>query len=109
MAGGRPSYQKGSRFERALVRAWQEGGFAADRTPLSGAARGKFGGYDISLPLLGIDRKVEVKHHATGFLKLYKWLEPVDMLMVRADRSEPLVIMPLSLAIELAATAEKSR
>jgi len=58
--GGRASRQKGNRTERALARYLQERGFAAERVPLSGAARGRFGG-DVSVPLLGIDRRCEVK------------------------------------------------
>jgi hypothetical protein len=56
--GGRASRQKGNRSERALVRYLQERGFAAERVPLSAFVRGCFGG-DISVPLLGIDRRVE--------------------------------------------------
>ena len=73
MTGGRASRQKGNRVERALVHALQDAGFAAERVPLSGAARGRFGG-DLSVPLLGIDRRVEVKAHATGFRQLYEWV-----------------------------------
>ena len=42
--GGRASREKGNRTERAIVRLLQEHGFAAERVPLSGAARGRFGG-----------------------------------------------------------------
>jgi Holliday junction resolvase len=44
---GRASRDKGSRTERAIVRLLQERGLAAERVPLSGAARGRFGGEDI--------------------------------------------------------------
>jgi hypothetical protein len=54
MTGGRASRQKGNRLERALVHALQNAGFAAERVPLSGAARGRFGG-DVSVPLLGVE------------------------------------------------------
>ncbi len=107
--GGRASKQKGNRAERYLVKILQTAGFSAERCPLSGAAPGRFGGYDISVPLLGADRKVEVKHHANGFRQLYGWLEGVDFLIVKADRSEPLVVMPLRMAIEIATAAEKNK
>jgi hypothetical protein len=94
MTGGRASPQKGDRLERALVRALQDAGFAAERVPLSGAARGRFGG-DLSVPLLGVDRRVEVKCRGTGFRQLYAWLNGADFLIVRADRSEPLVIISI--------------
>ena len=75
---------------------------------MSGAARGRFGG-DVSLPLLGIDRRVEVKVRANGFRRLYDWLGGADMLVIRADRCKPLVVIPLALAAEIAATAERNR
>jgi hypothetical protein len=84
MRGGRASRQKGNRIERALVRALQHTGFAAERVPLSGAAHGRFGG-DLSVPILGIDRRIEVKARCNGFRKLYAWLDGADLLVVRAD------------------------
>jgi Holliday junction resolvase len=100
--------QKGNRVERAIVHALQDAGFAAERVPLSGAARGRFGG-DVSVPLLGIDRRVEVKARANGFRRLYDWLGDHDFLIVKADRLEPLVVIPLKLAAEIAGAAEKTR
>src|SRR5262245_216836 len=108
MTGGRASRQKGNRSERATVRLLQERGFAAERVPLSGAARGRFGG-DVSVPVLGIDRRVEVKCRKNGFRELYKWLDGADLLIVRADRRELLVIIPLKLAAEIAATAAQKK
>src|SRR6516162_5310081 len=108
MSGGRASRDKGNRLERALVRALQDAGFAAERVPLSGAARGRFGG-DLSVPLLGADHRVEVKARANGFRRLYDWLGDHDFLIVRADRSEPLIVIPLNLAVEIAKVAENSR
>jgi Holliday junction resolvase len=108
MTGGRASRAKGNRAERAIVRLLQERGFAAERVPLSGAARGRFGG-DVSVPLLGIDRRVEVKCRGNGFRQLYAWLDGVDFLIVRADRREPLAVLPLKLAAEIAAIAEGNR
>lgn len=108
MTGGRASRQKGNRTERAIVRLLQEHGFAAERVPLSGAARGRFGG-DVSVPVLGVDRRVEVKCRGDGFRELYKWLDGADLLIVRADRCEPLVVIPLNLAAEIAMAAERAR
>jgi Holliday junction resolvase len=108
MIGGRQSRQKGNRVERALVHALQEAGFAAERVPLSGAARGRFGG-DLSVPLLGVDRRVEVKARGQGFRQLYAWLDGADLLIVRADRCEPLVVLPLKFAVEIASAAERRK
>jgi Holliday junction resolvase len=107
MTGGRASRDKGNRAERAIVRLLQERGFAAERVPLSGAARGRFGG-DVSIRLLGTDRRVEVKCRRNGFRQLYDWLEGHDFLIVRADRRELLVVIPLKLAAEIAMIAERA-
>src|SRR5262249_8013996 len=108
MSGGRASRQKGNRAERAIVRLLQEHGFAAERVPLSGAARGRFGG-DVSVPLLGVDRRVEVKCRGNGFRPLYDWLERPDFFVVKADRLDPLVVVPLKLAAEIAKLAERMK
>jgi Holliday junction resolvase len=108
MSGGRSPRQKGNRSERALVRFLQDRGFAAERIPLSGSAGGRFAG-DLSVPVLGVDRRVEVKVRANGFRELYAWLGDRDLLVIRADRLEPLVVIPLKLAAEIAVTAEKNK
>jgi Holliday junction resolvase len=106
--GGRRSRDKGNRAERALVRFLQDHGFAAERMPLSGSVGGRFCG-DLSVPLLGVDRCVEVKCRANGFRELYAWLVDRDLLIIRADRCEPLVIVPLRLATEVATAAERGK
>jgi hypothetical protein len=69
--------------------------------PLSGSAGGRFAG-DIVLPLIGRDLCVEVKCRGQGFRELYSWLSGRDLLIVKADRQEPLVVVRLSLAAEVA-------
>jgi N6-adenosine-specific RNA methylase IME4 len=108
-AGGRPmsglrSRRKGMRNERRLVHALQNEGFAAEK--ISGMYKP---GADISVPLLGVDRAVEVKSRSTGFAQLYRWLQDRDALVIRADRKEPLVVVPLKLAIEIAKAAERGK
>lgn len=105
---GRRSRDKGARGERAIVKYLQSYGFAAERVPLSGSAGGSYTG-DATVPLLNQDRRIEVKCRANGFATLYTWLEGRDMLVVRADRREPLVILPLRLATEIAMAAERSK
>jgi hypothetical protein len=105
--GGRRSRQKGNRAERAIVAFLQESGFAAERVPLSGSAGGKYIG-DVTIPLVGRDMCAEVKVRAHGFGQLYAWLDGREILIVRQDRREPLVILPLRLAAEIAGCAERS-
>ena len=105
MSGGRRSRQKGDRAERALVRYLRDRGFAAERVPLSGSAGGSYCG-DLNVSLLGIERVAEVKVRGNGFRELYAWLDGRDLLVVKVDRREPLVVLPLRLAAEIAAAAE---
>jgi hypothetical protein len=98
---GRRSRNKGARTERSIVNALQASGIEAVRVPLSGAVGGRFAG-DIVLPLMGRDLCVEVKARAAGFRELYSWLTNRDVLVVKADRQEPLVVLRLSLAAEIA-------
>jgi hypothetical protein len=106
--GGRASRQKGNRTERAIVRLLQDHGLAAERVPLSGAARGRFGG-DISVPALGRDLRGEAKARANGFSCLYDWLEGRDFLVLHADRKSLLVVATLELATEVLVKAEQAK
>jgi Holliday junction resolvase len=94
---GRRSRDKGNRTERAIVRLLQAQGIAA--TKISGMYKP---GADISMPLLGSDRAVEVKCRTAGFRQLYDWPHQRDVLIVKSNRQEPLVVVRLSLAAEIA-------
>jgi Holliday junction resolvase len=98
---GRHSRNKGARTERSIAKALQASGIAAVRVPLSGALGGRFAG-DIVLPLMGRDLCVEVKARGDGFRELYSWLNGRDVLILKADRQEPLVVARLTLAAEIA-------
>jgi hypothetical protein len=50
---------------------------------------------------MGRDLFVEVKCRCQGFRELYRWLNQRDVLIVKADRQEPLVILRLSLAMQI--------
>ena len=108
MTGGRASRDKGNRTERAIVRLPQDRGLAGERVPLSGAARGSFGG-DISVPALGRELRGEAKCRGNGFNRLYDWLEGRDFLVLRADRKPLLVVAKLDLAAEVVMAAERSK
>src|SRR6516162_1100070 len=103
--GGRRSRDKGNRTERAIVRLLQERGLAGERVPLSGAARGRFGG-DISVPALG--RELPGEANGGGFKSLYDWIEGRDFLIIRADRKPMLVVARLELAVDVILAAERS-
>ena len=96
----RRSRDKGARTERAIAKVLQANGFAAAKI-----SRAYQPGHDIVLSLNGRDLCVEVKARAGGFQELYSWLSGRDLLIVKADRQEPLVILRLSLAAEIAKAA----
>ncbi|WGJ16146.1 hypothetical protein QEV83_07855 [Methylocapsa sp. D3K7] len=100
--GGKASRDKGNRLERAIVRLLQAHSLDAERVPLSGAAGGSYLG-DLTVPVLGRDICIEAKARASGFSQLYAWLENRDVLVVKADRRDALVILPLRLAAQIAA------
>tara|TARA_R110000824_G_scaffold66183_6_gene171871 strand:+ start:1764 stop:2117 length:354 start_codon:yes stop_codon:yes gene_type:complete len=86
------SKAKGSGFELEIVRAHQALGIASKKMPLSGALGGAYRG-DVQIAgLVG-----ECKRRARGYSSLYKALEQgggMDILFVRDDRHETLVVMP---------------
>jgi hypothetical protein len=106
VSGGKASRQKGDRAERVIVRYLQERGHDTERIPLSGSAGGSFRG-DVRVRVVGRELIAEVKCRANGFRELYSWLLDRDCLVVRADRSAPLLVLPLALAADLIEAAEK--
>lgn len=97
---GRRSRDKGQRTERAVVHLLQAAGFEAKRSaPLQTYASNDAG--DVEAVIGGHKRKIEVKCRADGFREIYRWLEPNDFLILKADRREMLVVMPVSTAMEL--------
>lgn len=93
--GGKASRDKGANFEREIVNWHKNCDVPAERIPLSGAVKGNYKG-DIRLgPTLGL--LAECKRKARGFGTLYDALsqDDADLLFVRDDRKETLVVMPL--------------
>ena len=102
---GKASRDKGGRTERAVVKLLQSFGSAAERVPLSGASGGRYCG-DVSVPVLGDDKILEVKCRADGFKQIYEWLGDNYGLVIKADRSEPLICLRLKDAAFVLSIAE---
>ncbi len=98
---GRRSRDKGARTERASCGRCKRRAARTARVPLSGWAGGRFAG-DVVYAAQGRDLCLEVKACAQGFRELYSWLDGRDVLIVKADGQEPLVVVRLSLATEIA-------
>jgi hypothetical protein len=90
---GLRSRRKGVRVELAIAKA-----IGARKV-----GRAYQAGHDLELPL-GDDRilRIECKARTAGFRQLYDWLNDRDLLIVKADRQEPLVVLRMSLAAEIA-------
>jgi hypothetical protein len=110
VSGGRAPKLKGDRAERLVVQLYQAAGFAAERTLKPGAAPGrKASTYDVTVPFLQLDRKVEVKCGAARYGTVYRQLGDNFALVVKADRKPPLIVIRLADVIDVAAVAEKAK
>lgn len=95
---GKKSRDKGARGERELVNLLIAAGYEARRVPLSGATWLKD---DVETDLFGGCR-VEVKRRASAWKQIYGWLdEGPDILAIRADHREWLLVVPLRIALNL--------
>ena len=96
---GKMQRDNGARVEREMVARHIEEGIHSERVPLSGMAKGmRMGeGHDIDVyiskdkaPLVG---EVKARRHLPGWL--LGWLGENDFLMIKEDRKEPVVVLPL--------------
>jgi hypothetical protein len=90
---------KGIRIEREIVNLHKQAGIDAERVPLSGASRYQGNGSDLDIYPSGRAAgalKAEVKGRASGagFTMLERWLGKYDVLFLRRDRQDPLVVVP---------------
>lgn len=93
---GNMEREKGLRIEREIINLHKNLGVDAERVPLSGATRYQGGGHDVDIYAFGRHFKSEVKGRASGagFTMLERWLSDYDVLFLRRDRQEPLVVLP---------------
>jgi hypothetical protein len=89
--------RKGSRIEREHVAALRELGLDAERVPLSGGAGGSFAGdVVIRLPIGELRAESKARKAGAGFATLGRWLGGLDLLILRRDRTAPMVVLPWS-------------
>ena len=99
--GGKEVRQKGNRIEREIVSRHQSIGIKAERYPLSGASRFRGSGHDVDVYALGRNEaplvaEVKGRKNGQGFTLLEKWLGDYDILFVRRNNADPLVVLPWS-------------
>ena len=97
---GKPSRDKGARVEREIVDRHKAMGVHAARVPLSGAAGGRFSG-DVDIHAFGADDaplvgEVKARKDGAGFATLERWLGENDLIFLRRDRTDPMVVLPWS-------------
>ena len=85
------SKRKGSRIEREIVERHRAMGIAAERIPLSGAAGGSFKG---DVQVAEFRGEVKARKNGKGFATLERWLGDNDILFLRRDRADPMVVLP---------------
>jgi len=95
---GKMQRDKGARIERGEVKRFREAGIYAERVPLSGASKGRRmgNGHDIdvyigpdSAPLCG---EIKGRKEIPKYIK--EWLGENDFLLIKEDRSLPIVMVP---------------
>jgi hypothetical protein len=82
------SRRKGQRVELAIAKALQANGLAAVKV-----SRAYQSGHDIVLPIAAAIFASRSRLGLDGFREPYSWLDGSDVLIVKADRREPLVIL----------------
>jgi Holliday junction resolvase len=98
MSGARHR-RKGDRIERELVERHRAIGIHAERYPLSGASRFRGSGHDIDIYALGREStplvaEVKGRKNGAGFVTLEKWLGEFDLLALRRNNADPMILLP---------------
>jgi len=82
--------RKGTRVEREIKKIFEERGLKVVRSA------GSFGHADLYVEIIG---HVQVK--ARKEIAIYKWLEDNDAVVIKADKQEPLIVLPLQRFLEV--------
>jgi Holliday junction resolvase len=90
---------KGNRIEREIVDRHLAIGIKSERYPLSGASRFRGSGHDVDVYAFGTEEaplvaEVKARANGGGFVTLEKWLGEYDLLVLRRDRADPLIVLP---------------
>jgi Holliday junction resolvase len=98
MSGARHR-RKGDRLERELVELHHALGVHAERYPLSGASHFRGRGHDVDVYAFGREEaalvaEVKARKSGGGFIQLERWLGAFDLLALRRNRADPIIVMP---------------
>jgi hypothetical protein len=95
----KPQRDKGQRVERELVERHRAIDVHCERYPLSGASRFRGSGQDLDVYALGLEEeplvaKSKSRKNGSGFVQLERWLGDCDVLFLRRDRADLMVLLP---------------
>ena len=93
---GAMSRRKGGRVEREIVNALKDAGIPAERVPLSGAHGGSFAGDVVVAKRWRAE--VKARKSGSGFKTLEGWLGSNDLLILKRNNADPMVLLPWSMA-----------
>jgi hypothetical protein len=104
--------QKGNRVEREIVEAHRTLGVHAERYPLSGASRFRGSGHDLDIYAFGRDAaplvaECKARKNGAGFTTLEKWLGEYDLLALKRNHADPMIVLPWRVWAALLAKVRK--
>jgi Holliday junction resolvase len=97
--GGARHRRKGDRCEREIVALHLALGIHSERVPHSGAMRYRGHGADVDVYALGREEcplvsECKSRKAGGGFVQLERWLGENDLLFLRRDHADPLIVLP---------------
>ena len=98
MSGARHR-RKAGRIEREVVDRHRALGVHAERYPLSGSTRFRGAGHDVDVYVFGsgeapLVAEVKGRKNGAGFTTLEKWLGEYDLLILRRNHADPMIVFP---------------
>lgn len=95
----RMSQRKGNRIEREIIDAHKKIGVHGERYPRSGATHFRGSGHDVDIYAFGKDEapliaEVKARGEGQGFALIERWLGDYDLLFLKRDRGEAMVVLP---------------
>jgi hypothetical protein len=99
MSGARHRAVAGNAARCGIVDRHKAIGVPAERYPLSGASRFRGSGHDVDLYLFGrknapVVAEVKGRQDGSGFALLERWLGEFDVLFLRRNNADPLIVLP---------------
>jgi hypothetical protein len=98
MSGARHR-QKGNRIEREIVDRYLDLGIKAERYLHSGASRFRGSSHDVDVYVFGtveapLVAEVKARKKGAGFTQLETWLGEYDLLVLRRNHADPMIVLP---------------